>query len=75
MPSSAPATATANRASLSRSASSARLRWVASTVEPAMRNGRPSASRKHCARVCIQRTLAARTMIGTHVDGGVRPAR
>ncbi len=56
MPSFEPATASAKRSSLRRSASSVRLRSVMSTLTPAMRVAWPWASRKHCARVRIQRT-------------------
>ena len=77
MPSLVPATARAKRSSLSRSASSARLRSVMSTVEPATRSGRPSLSRKHCPRVPIQRTSpVSGSMIRYSTSRrGVSPAR
>ncbi|MCD6079349.1 MAG: hypothetical protein K0R89_3293 [Ramlibacter sp.] len=67
--------ARAYRSSLSRRASSARLRWVMSTLEPAMRTGFPSASRKHCARVWSHRTspVAGATILNSWSRRGVWP--
>ncbi|MCG3188776.1 MAG: hypothetical protein LKCHEGNO_00962 [Burkholderiaceae bacterium] len=75
-PSSDPATASAKRSSLARSASTARLRCVMSTVAPAIRVGVPAASWKHWPRLYSQRTspLSGRTMRNSCSSRSVSPA-
>ena len=69
--------ASAKCSSLRRSASSASCAPEISTVAPAMRTGSPWGSRKHCARVRIQRTssLPGTRMRNSWSIRGVSPAQ